>query len=481
MQAAQILAGYSLGDADLLRRAMGKKVQAEMDAQRHRFIDGCAETSGIDAKKANELFDLIDKFAGYGFNKSHAAAYALLSYQTAWLKAHYPHEFFAASMSFDSHQTDKLSIFIDDMRRLDIAIAPPSINDSEADFSVGRSEDGLAVRYALGALKGVGEKAMEALVAERQAKGDFASLDDFAARIDPKLLNRRQIEALAGGGAFDCVEPDRPRAFAGAEALLACANSSAHERSTGQGGLFGGDVAIAPVLQLSAAEPWTLAERMAKEKDAFGFYFSAHPVEQYEAVIAARGARTYGDICETVEMTPGTRIPMVMAAMVESARPRVSQRGNRFLNLTLSDRSGQFQSSCFDEQAGKILEALAADGGCALLNVELDLLEGEETPRVTVRGAQSLADIAASAALQLDCRVELAEAPGEMLRYLERREDARGRVIVSTPDPLTGEDIRIELGRGFALGPDTVSRLQMVAGVTDVALSLVAPRDFRIR
>ncbi|ENY81593.1 DNA polymerase III subunit alpha [Sphingopyxis sp. MC1] len=481
MQAAQILAGYSLGGADLLRRAMGKKVQAEMDAQRDTFVKGCGEHNGIDAKAANELFDLIDKFAGYGFNKSHAAAYALLSYQTAWLKAHYPHEFFAASMSFDSHQTDKLSIFIDDMRRLDIAIAPPSINDSEADFSVGRSEDGLAVRYALGALKGVGEKAMEALVAERQAKGDFASLDDFAARIDPKLLNRRQIEALAGGGAFDCVEPDRPRAFAGAEALLACANSSAHERSTGQGGLFGGDVAIAPVLQLSAAEPWTLAERMAKEKDAFGFYFSAHPVEQYEAVIAARGARTYGDICETVEMTPGTRIPMVMAAMVESARPRVSQRGNRFLNLTLSDRSGQFQSSCFDEQAGKILEALAADGGCALLNVELDLLEGEETPRVTVRGAQSLADIAASAALQLDCRVELSEAPGEMLRYLERREDARGRVIVATTDPLTGEDIRIELGRGFALGPDTVSRLQMVAGVTDVALSLVPPRDFRVR
>ena len=481
MQAAQILAGYSLGGADLLRRAMGKKVQAEMDAQRDTFVKGCGEHNGIDAKAANELFDLIDKFAGYGFNKSHAAAYALLSYQTAWLKAHYPHEFFAASMSFDSHQTDKLSIFIDDMRRLDIAIAPPSINDSEADFSVGRSEDGLAVRYALGALKGVGEKAMEALVAERQAKGDFASLDDFAARIDPKLLNRRQIEALAGGGAFDCVEPDRPRAFAGAEALLACANSSAHERSTGQGGLFGGDVAIAPVLQLSAAEPWTLAERMAKEKDAFGFYFSAHPVEQYEAVIAARGARTYGNICETVEMTPGTRIPMVMAAMVESARPRVSQRGNRFLNLTLSDRSGQFQSSCFDEQTGKILEALAVDGGCALLNVELDLLEGEETPRVTVRGAQSLADIAASAALQLDCRVELAEAPGEMLRYLERREDARGRVIVSTTDPLTGEDIRIELGRGFALGPDTVSRLQMVAGVTDVALSLVPPRDFRVR
>ncbi|AMG74336.1 DNA polymerase III subunit alpha [Sphingopyxis granuli] len=481
MQAAQILAGYSLGGADLLRRAMGKKIKAEMDAQRETFVKGCGEHNGIDAKTANELFDLIDKFAGYGFNKSHAAAYALLSYQTAWLKAHHPHEFFAASMSFDSHQTDKLSVFIDDMRRLDIAIAPPSINESEADFSVGRTGDGLAVRYALGALKGVGEKAMEALVAERRARGDFASLDDFAGRIDPKQLNRRQIEALAGAGAFDCVEPDRPRAYAGAEALLGCANSSAHERSTGQGGLFGGDVDLAPVLQLPAAEPWTLGERMTREKEAFGFYFSAHPVEQYEAILAARGVRTYGDICDNVEMTPGTRIPMTMAAMVENARARVSQRGNRFLNLTLSDRSGQFQSSCFDEGAGKVLEALAAEGGCALLSVELDLLEGEETPRVTVRGAQSLTDIAATAALQLTCRVELAEAVAEMAALLERRDDARGRVVVDTRDPLTEHDVRVELGRGFALGPDVVSRLEMIAGVSDAALSLVAPREFRVR
>ncbi len=481
MQAAQILAGYSLGGADLLRRAMGKKIQAEMDAQRETFVAGCAEHNDIDAKKANELFDLIDKFAGYGFNKSHAAAYALLAYQTAWLKAHHPHEFFAASMSYDSHQTDKLSIFIDDMRRLDVAIAPPSVNESEADFAVSETDEGLAVRYALGALKGVGEKAMEQLVAERQARGDFASLDDFAGRIDPKLLNRRQIEALAAAGAFDGIEPDRPRAFAGAEALLACANSSAHERSTGQGGLFGGDVDLAPVLQLSAAEPWTLAERMTREKDAFGFYFSAHPVEQYEAIVAARGARSYGDICENVDMVPGTRVPMTMAAMVESARPRVSQRGNRFLNLTLSDRSGQFQSSCFDEGAGKILETLAAEGGCALLAVELDLLEGEETPRVTVRGAQSLTDIAATATLQLTCRVDLPEAIGEMAALLERRDDARGRVIVATGDAGTGETIRIRLGRNFALNPDVVARLEMMTGVSEPALSLYTPGDFRVR
>ena len=197
MQAAQILAGYSLGGADLLRRAMGKKVQAEMDAQRDTFVKGCGEHNQIAPKAANELFDLIDKFAGYGFNKSHAAAYALLSYQTAWLKAHYPHEFFAASMSFDSHQTDKLSIFVDDMRRSGVAVAPPSINESEADFSVGQSGDDLTVRFALGALKGVGERAMEALVAERAGEGRFCQPRRFC---EPDRSQAAQPAADRGAG-----------------------------------------------------------------------------------------------------------------------------------------------------------------------------------------------------------------------------------------------------------------------------------------
>jgi DNA polymerase-3 subunit alpha len=476
MQAAQILAGYSLGGADLLRRAMGKKIQAEMDAQREAFVKGSLEHNGIDAKTSNELFDLIDKFAGYGFNKSHAAAYALLSYQTAWVKAHYPHEFFAASMSFDSHQTDKLTIFVDDMRRLGLEITAPSVNESEADFSVGRTE-----RYALGALKGVGEKAMEALVAERHAKGHFKGLDDFANRIDPKLLNRRQLEALAAAGGFDAIEPNRPRVHGGAETILASASAAARERSTGQGGLFGGDVDLAPALQLPTAEPWTLAERMTKEKDAFGFYFSSHPVEQYQAILTARKVRTYGDLCENVEMAPGSRVPMVMAGMVESARPRVSQRGNKFLNLTLSDRSGQFQSSCFDEHACKALEELAKSGGCALLNVELDLMEGEETPRVTVRGAQSLDDIAATAALQLTCRTDDPAAIAELGTLLKPSDEARGRVTVITRDPLDDAEIRVNLGKRFLLGPDLLARVEVIAGLRDAQLSLVQAKDFRMR
>ena len=313
MQMAQIIGGYSLGGADLLRRAMGKKIQAEMDAQRDTFVKGCAEHNGIAVAKANELFDLIDKFAGYGFNKSHAAAYALLAYQTAWLKAHYPHEFFAASMSFDAHQTDKLAVFVDDMRRLGVAIEPPSINASEADFSVEGTGEGLAVRYALGALKGVGEKAMASLTAEREANGEFDSLDDFASRIDPKLLNKRQVEALIGAGAFDAIESDRAALYAGAEQLLAAASNAAHERASGQGGLFGGGDVATVTMQLPKAEPWTQAERMGKERDAFGYYFAAHPVQQYDAILTARGAQSYADICAREDFTPGTRGPMVLA------------------------------------------------------------------------------------------------------------------------------------------------------------------------
>src|SRR5687767_12555981 len=220
MEAAKVLAGFSLGEADLLRRAMGKKIKSEMDAQRAGFVAGCERVNNIPRGKANELFDLIDKFAGYGFNKSHAAAYALVAYQTAWLKAHHPVVFYAASMCFDVGQTDKLAIFVDDMRRLEVYCLPPAINRSEAEFVVEDiDESKLAVRYALGALKGVGEKAMAQLVDERSANGPFRDLDDFAGRIDPRLLNRRQLESLAGAGAFDGIA-DRAAAFAAAETVL---------------------------------------------------------------------------------------------------------------------------------------------------------------------------------------------------------------------------------------------------------------------
>ncbi|HEX6375469.1 MAG TPA: DNA polymerase III subunit alpha, partial [Allosphingosinicella sp.] len=260
MEAAKVLAGFSLGEADLLRRAMGKKIKSEMDAQRAGFVAGCERVNAIPPAKANELFDLIDKFAGYGFNKSHAAAYALIAYQTAWLKAHHPVEFYAASMCFDIHQTDKLAIFVDDMRRMEVECLPPSINASEAEFAVEPAGEGLAVRYALGALKGVGEKAMELLVEERRLNGAFQSLDDFAARIDPRLLNRRQIESLAGSGAFDEIG-ERWAVHAAAETILSAASSAAEARTSGQGGLFGEGPANVVPIRMPKSETWSLAQR----------------------------------------------------------------------------------------------------------------------------------------------------------------------------------------------------------------------------
>jgi DNA polymerase-3 subunit alpha len=321
---------------------------------------------------------------------------------------------------------------------------------------------------------------MEALVAERTAGGNFANIDDFAARIDPKLLNRRQIEALVGAGAFDSIDADRAALYAGAEHILQAANSAASERASGQGGLFGGeDIAVA-ALQLPRIDAWSLAERMAKERDAFGFYFSAHPVQQYEAILAARGAQSYAAICAREDFTPGTRVPMVMAGMVENIRWRTSQRGNRFAMVQMSDRSGQFQSSCFDEAAAKALEALAENGGCALLGVECDLLEGEETPRITIRTAQPLAALAASAALRLECEVTLAEALPDMAKWLTAHQGARGRVIVVTHGP-EGEAVHIELGRNFVIDPDLKDRLERIGGVGNVTLDIDSGPDFRVR
>lgn len=476
MQAAQILAGYSLGEADLLRRAMGKKIKAEMDAQRARFVSGCAERSQIPAAKANELFDLIDKFAGYGFNKSHAAAYALLSYQTAWLKAHHPAEFYAASMAFDIHQTDKLTVFVDDMRRLGLICLPPDINRSEADFTVEPHEATaypFAVRYALGGLKGVGERAMELLVEERRRGGAFASLDDFAHRIEPRLMNRRQIESLAAGGAFDSLDVTRSTAFAAAETLLAVAASAHESRSTGQGGLFGGDEAPHGEIRLPDAPAWSASDRMAQEREAFGFYFSAHPVDRYRQLARARGTRSYAELCDPENAIPD-RGSATMAALVESVRWRDTRRGGRYVAATLSDQSGQFQASCFDDDGCKLLEKLASEGDCALLTVELDRPGGEDIPRLTVRSAQAFRSMAASARMAM--RIVLDDgAPVERLAaMLSASRGGRGEVTVLAPCG-DGRHAALIVGRDYRLDMELGDAIEALPGVRDVMLSAAEP------
>ncbi len=467
MQAAQVLAGYSLGEADLLRRAMGKKIKSEMDAQRSRFVEGC-KANDIGPKHANELFDLIDKFAGYGFNKSHAAAYALLAYQTAWLKTHYPHDFFAASMAFDLGNTDKLAIFVDDMRRMRVRCLPPCINASSADFVVEETEDGLAVRYALGALKGVGEGAMAQLCDERADGGAFATLDDFANRISARLINRRQLESLAGSGALDALTENRAGAFAVAETMLAVAGRAEESRTSGQGGLFGVGEAKVVAIQLPASATWSLAERMNAEKEAFGFYFSAHPVDRYRHLANVHGARSFAAVAGMGGEGREGRVSATMAALIEEARWRTSKKGNRFVSATLSDESGQFQANCFDEEAGVDLEALSRDGGCALLNVELERAPGEDVPRVTVRRAQRLDALAGHVRLRAVVHVEGVAAIGALGTMLPR--GGKSEVVLRIALAAGGHaDVRI--GRDFLLDGELASALGRIEGVTDVSLS----------
>jgi DNA polymerase-3 subunit alpha len=484
MQAAQVLAGYSLGDADLLRRAMGKKVQAEMDAQRGRFVEGCKAVSGIEPKRANELFDLIDKFAGYGFNKSHAAAYALLAYQTAWMKAHYPEEFYAASMCFDMHQSEKLSVFVDDARRYPngaggVEVLPPDINASEAEFTVEQTDTGYAVRYALAGIRNVGEKAMEAIVAERQAGGVFTSLKNLFERLPQGTMNRRQLEGLICAGAFDALEPDRGLLFANAELLMAVADAAIRERSSGQVGLFGGEAGPSEDLRLQPAPAWSRTERMAKERENFGFYFSAHPVAQYRDVASANGARTYQSLMEG-GAPPGGRGTAVMAALVEGMTKARTRKGGTFVRADFSDASGQFSAACFEEALVPQFERWAADGECLLLTVELDAPNPDEPPRLTVRGARPLAAVSGAMAMELTADIASIAGLRELQAELDlAREGARapgnGEVVVRLA-LADGGQATVRLGRGFVVSGELAERLAAVEGIANVALAPIKRR-----
>ncbi len=482
MQAAQILAGYSLGEADLLRRAMGKKVQAEMDAQRQRFVDGCKSVSGIESTKANELFDLIDKFAGYGFNKSHAAAYALLAYQTGWMKAHYPHEFYAASMCFDMHQSEKLSVFVDDARRYPesmggpVALAPPDINRSIGEFTVEATENDYAVRYALAGIRNVGEKAMDTIVAEREASGQFDSLSDLFNRLPAGSMNRRQLEGLICAGALDGLEPNRAQLMANADLLMAVADAAARERVSGQGGLFGGEGEQNEALRLKPAEPWTKAETMARERDNFGFYFAAHPVSAYRLVASANGARSYVSLMEA-GAPAGARTPAVIAAMVENVNRGRTKRGKDFIRADFSDHTGQFSAACFEESMVEQFEQWAKDSTCILLNVELDSPSADEPPRITVRGGRPLDEVTGSARLTLSLIIHTEEALDALHTQLSAAPpegvNPNGEVIaqlVTNPASQGEAAPMIRLGDNFPLDGDLAERLGEIVGLSDIHL-----------
>ena len=367
MQIAQVLSGYSLGEADLLRRAMGKKDQAEMNRQKNRFIDG-AVANDVDARQAADIFELVNEFAGYGFNKSHAAAYAMISFRTAFLKAVYPVEFIAAIMSLDLANVEKLAQFFQEAKRMDIPIEPPCINRSMADFDVADGK----VLYALGALKNVGLEAMRHVVDVREKDGPFTSVYDFARRVDMRLVNKRAIENLARSGAFDCVEPNRAMVLANAAMLQNIGVLAVKERESAQVSLFGEDDKAMADPELRAMAPWPQIEQLGHELGAVGFYIGGHPLDGHMAGLKA----DLKGMCLAQDLESRAGGTLKMAGVVLRKQERISKRGKRFAFVNISDPTGEFEVLVSDQILSARRELLEA-GNLVLLRVKAERGENE--------------------------------------------------------------------------------------------------------
>lgn len=373
MKIAQILAGYSLGEADLLRRAMGKKKKEEMDVQKARFIKGASEKS-VPEQQSDGIFELVAKFAGYGFNKSHAAAYALISYQTGWLKANHPVEFFAASMSLDVSNTDKLAVFYQDARKFGVPVRAPDVNASSADFDVTWEEGAGAVLYALGAIRNVGLEAMKHVVEVRETGGRFADIFDFLERVDPRAVNKRALEGLAKAGAFDSIHPNRRQLFEQADTLMAYCQSVAADRTSSQVSLFGADQAGASRPRLKAVEPWVGPERLDQELSAVGFYLSGHPLEDMEGALRRKRV-TF--VAEAVQRAEQGHDAFMMAGVVRRRQERASAKsGEKFAFVTFSDPTGEFECLFPPEQLRKCRDLLEV-GSALMVRVRAKSSDGE--------------------------------------------------------------------------------------------------------
>jgi DNA polymerase-3 subunit alpha len=477
MQIAQVMAGFTLGEADLLRRAMGKKNKTEMDSQRSRFISGAVER-GIAKGQAQTIFELLAKFADYGFNKSHAAAYALVSYQTAYMKAHYPVEFIAASMTLDMNNTDKLSEFRSEAQRLAIKLEPPSINLSGATFTVG----GNTIHYALAALKGVGAQAVEMIVEARKG-GAFTSLADFASRVSPRAINKRVLESLAAAGAFDSLNANRAAVFAGADAILAASQRDHAATTSGQNDMFGG-MADAPSIILPPAEPWLPAERLRREYDAIGFFLSGHPLDDYALALKRLRVQSWNEFSRAVKTgaTAGR-----VAATVVSRMERRTKTGNKMGIMGLSDPTGHFEAVLFSEGLAQYRDVLEP-GTAVLLQLGAEL-QGEDV-RARILHAEPLDAAAAKTQKGLRIFVRDEKSIESIARRLSGGEPGRvapagniskfpGSKPVATPSSSDGEvtlvmmldpqtEVEMKLPGRFKVSPQIAGALKAVAGVERV-------------
>ena len=464
-QIARDLAGYSLAQADLLRRAMGKKIKAEMDAQRERFVSGAVERK-IAKPTADAIFDACAKFAEYGFNKSHSAPYALLSYQTAWLKANYPVEFLAASMTLDKSNTDKLAEFCNEARRLNIKVLPPSVQTSGADFEPAEYKSEPAIRYALSAIKGVGESHARSLAAingsadisvvGQSATPAFRDLSHFAAKLNPREINKRTLESLAAAGAFDDLEPNRARVHAAAESILAAAHRREAEQLAGQSVLFGGESVDA--IALPKAESWPLNERLRREFNSVGFFLSGHPLDAYAAILARLRVQPWAMFVRAVKQGASAGR---LAATVLDRHERRTKSGTKMGIVQLSDQSGQYEAILFQEGLNQYRDHLEK-GASVLVGLQA-AIEGEDV-RARIVSVEPL-DVAASR-IGKGLRVVLRdENPlAEIARRLRGPGDGDVSLIL-----LTGSgEVEVKLPGKFSVSPQVAGALKTVPGIVAV-------------
>jgi DNA polymerase-3 subunit alpha len=457
MQIAQELSGYSLGEADLLRRAMGKKIRAEMDAQRVRFVEGALK-NGLTKPQADFIFDLLAKFADYGFNKSHAAAYAVVSYQTAYLKAHYPVEFLAASMTLDMSNTDKLADFRQDATRLGIEVVPPSVLTSFRDFEVGENR----IFYALAAIKGVGDAAVEHIVAKRREKM-FSDLEDFCERIDPKIVGKRVLESLIQAGALDCFGHDRAAMMAGMERMMGLAQRSSEDAAFGIVDMFGsGSAGRQQKLFLPAADPWLPADRLHREFQAVGFYLSAHPLDEYRAVLEKMRVQSWGAFSAAVKagVTAGR-----LAGTVTAKQERKTRTGNKMGVIQFSDNTGQYEAVLFSEALAQYRDLLEP-GTSVVITVSAE--DRPEGVNLRINGVQSLEEEASRVQKMLRVFVRDAGPAGALANQLSQKGDGQVSIIVIKEDA-QGE-VEIALPERYRISPQVAAALRAVPGVVEVEL-----------
>lgn len=457
MKIAQVLGGYTLGGADKLRKVMGKKMRDEIPKQRKMFTEGAVK-NGIAEDVATKIFDQMEKFASYGFNKSHAAAYSLVSYQTAYLKAHYPVEFMCAVMSLDITNVDKLLFYKEEGKKMGFKVLPPDINKSDADFSV---EDG-NIRYGLAAIKSVGAANMEAIEQERKAKGPFKDISDFIHRIDAKQINRRQLEQLIKAGAFDGIDKNRGKLFANIDTIISHIGAATELKTSSQSSLFGTEELQAKV-KLADKPDWPELERLQLEAEAIGFYLSAHPLDSYAKGMERLGVKKCSEVFAGIRV--GDNIRAKLAGCVNSFQKRISKNGNKYAFLEISDGSSNFEGLLFSEGLARYEEVIKS-GQPLLVSVTIDKQEEDGRPKVMINHVDTLDKAIAEVANGLEISLGDVSAVMPLRQILSGDRNGKNKIYIK-PDN-DNWDIRIELSGGYALFGDVLSRIRSLPGVSMV-------------